>query len=649
MSPASEANEPPFLWQPDADRIANANVTRLMRKLGTQTPAELRRYSVERTGEFWDAVIEDCSIEFDEPYEQTLDVSRGREWSRWFVGGKINLARVCMDLPAERAPDRPAISWDSERGEQRTLTWSELRSSADAIARALQDLDVKAGDTVGLFMPMTPEALASYYACAKLGAVSVPIFSGLGSDAVGGRLEDSGARVVVTADGYPRAGKVVDLKEVIDEACDVARGVEHVLMLRRLQIDVPWYEGRDIAWEDAVRDGSPLESVSLDSSHPLQLMYTSGTAGRPKGALHTHSGFLAIAARDATYGLDLGQRDTLSWPTDLGWIMGPWTIVAAGTTGVHICLSEGSPMAPVDRLWQAVERYGVTVQGVGPSLVRGMMAAFEGKPLRSRHELGTLRELATAGEPMPADAYQWLFEEVGGSRCPIINLSGGTEVGGCFLIPLPIEGLKTSSLGGPALGMDTAVFGEDGSELGPGEVGELVCRSVWPGMTQGLWNDDERFLETYWSRFPGVWTHGDWASYDEDGQWFLHGRSDDTLNVAGQRIGPAEIEGVLLEQPGVVDAAAVAMPHSVKGEAIWCFVVPTDDGSDGDALAAAVAGALGKPFRPERVIFCSALPRTRSAKLVRRSIRAAALGEELGDLSSLENPAALEQISEAVA
>jgi acetyl-CoA synthetase len=646
---ASETETPTFIWRPDSARVANANVTRLMRRLEVETASELRRFSVERTAQFWDAVIEDCGIHFDQLYEQTVDLSRGHEWSRWFLGGKINLARVCMDLPAEREPDKPAVSWDSERGEQRELTWAELRSSADAIARALQDLGVEAGDTVGLFMPMTPEALAAYYACAKLGAVSVPIFSGLGAEAVGGRLEDAGTRVVVTADGYPRAGRVVELKTVIDQACEVARGVQHVLVLRRLGIDVRWKQGRDVAWEDAVRDGSPLESLPLDSSHPLQLMYTSGTAGRPKGALHTHSGFLAIAARDATYGLDLGERDTLCWPTDLGWIMGPWTIVAAGTTGVHICLSEGSPLTPADRLWQAVERYGVTVQGVGPTLVRAMMAADQGEALRSRHQLGTLRELATAGEPMPADAYEWLFQEVGGRRCPIVNLSGGTEVGGCFLIPLPIEGLKTSSLGGPALGMDVAVFGEDGSELGPGEVGELVCRSVWPGMTQGLWNDDERFLETYWSRFPGVWTHGDWASYDEDGQWFLHGRSDDTLNVAGQRIGPAEIEGVLLQQRGIADAAAVAMPHPVKGEAIWCFVVSTEERPDGDALATAVAGVLGKPFRPERVVFCSSLPRTRSAKLVRRSIRAAALGEELGDLSSLENPAALEQIREAVA
>jgi acetyl-CoA synthetase len=637
------------LWSPDADHIDRANVTRLMRSLGVRSTNELRQLAIDRTAEFWDAVVKDCGIEFDEPYQQTLDLKRGREWSRWFVGGKLNLARICLDAPSERSPERTAVSWESERGERRELTWGELRSIADAVARALLDLGVEPRDTVGLFMPMTPEALAAYYACAKLGAIAVPMFSGLGADAVASRLEDAGARVVVTADGFPRAGKTVELKAVIDQACASVGGIESVLVLNRLGLDVPWQAGRDIAWTDAVRDPSPLESLSLDASHPLQLMYTSGTTGRPKGAVHTHSGFLAIAARDATYGLDLGEQDTLSWPTDLGWILGPWTIVAAGTTGVHICLSEGSPMLPPSRLWEAVERLGVTVQGVGPSLVRAMMTTYAtGERVRTQHDLGSLRELATSGEPMPGDAYRWLFDEIGARRCPIVNLSGGTEVGGCFLIPLPTEALKASSLGGPAPGMDLAVYDEEGNELGPNEVGELVCRSVWPGMTQGLWNDDERFFEAYWSRFPGVWTHGDWASYDEDGQWFLHGRSDDTLNVAGQRIGPAEIEGVLVEQPGVVDAAAVAMPHKLKGEAIWCFVVQPQPGPGGEELANAVAAVLGKPFRPERVVFCSALPRTRSAKVVRRSIRAAALGDDPGDLSSIENPTAIEEIREAV-
>ena len=647
-SPAASA----FVWEPDEERIADANVTRLMRKLGVETAPELRAISVQETERFWDAVVDDLEIEFDVPYSTTLDLSQGREWSRWFVGGKLNLARVCVDRWADRSPDRPAVTWESERGERRELNWAELRGLADGAAHALVRLGVQAGDTVGLYMPLTPEALAAYYACAKLGALSVPIFSGFGSDAVAARLVDARARVLITADGFPRAGKEVNMKEVADAACDMAPSVERMLVFRRLGSDVAWNADRDVAWDEVVdSDGPVFETRSLEASHPLQLMYTSGTTGRPKGAVHTHSGFLTIAARDAAYGLDLRDTDAICWVTDLGWIMGPWTIVAAGVTQVHICLAEGSPMAPRDRLWETTQRNGVTVLGVGPSLIRGMMADAGDSPnLRERYDLSTLRVLGTGGEPMPPDAYHWLFEHVGDRSCPIVNLSGGTEVGGCFLIPLPVEGLKASSLGGPAPGMDMAVLADDGEELGPGEVGELVCRSVWPGMTQGLWNDKERFVDAYWRRFEGVWTHGDWASYDEDGQWYLHGRSDDTLNVAGQRIGPAEIEAALVASDGVIEAAAIPVPHEIKGEAICCFVV-LEAGREGDpeGLADAVASLLGKPFRPQRIIFCPSLPRTRSGKVVRRAIRATMLGEDPGDLSTLENPDAIDGIGAAVA
>lgn len=651
MSTTPPVERSSFIWQPEPERVAEANVSRLMRVLRADSVDALRSFAIENPGPFWDAVVDDLDLEFDTPYVQTFDASKGPEWVRWFVGGQLNLARVCVDRRSERSPERLALTWESDRGERRELTWGRLRSLTDGVARALRGLDVEAGDTVGLYLPLIPEAVAAYYACAKIGAIAVPIFSGFGPEAVAERLTDARARVLISADGFPRGGKEVDMKAAVDAACDLATVVERVLLFPRLGKEIRWVHGRDVAWEEVVReDGAEFESVSLDASHPLQLMYTSGTTGRPKGAVHTHSGFLAIAARDAAYGIDLRDNDTMCWVTDLGWIMGPWTIVAAGTTGVHICLCEGSPMTPSTRLWEMVQRNRVTALGVGPSLVRAMMAMEpEPKELRSRHDLSTLRILGTGGEPMPPDAYRWLFEHVGAGCCPIVNLSGGTEVGGCFLIPLPVEGLKTSSLGGPALGMDMAVFDEDGNELGPGAVGELVCRSVWPGMTQGLWTDRERFLDTYWRRFPGIWTHGDWASFDEDRQWFLHGRSDDTLNIAGQRIGPAEIESILVAQPGVIEAAAVAMPHQMKGEAIWCFVV-LEAGSQAtrEELGDAVAGHLGKPFRPERFIFCPPLPRTRSGKVVRRAIRASALRRDPGDLSTLENPEAIQAIRELV-
>jgi acetyl-CoA synthetase len=647
MSPSPIA-ETSFIWKPDPERVADANVTRLMSRLDFDSASDLRAFALAEPAIFWDAVVDDLDLEFDVPYTRTFDASNGREWVEWFVDGKLNFARLCLDRWSQRWPERLALTWESERGERRQLTWARLRAMTDGVARALRDRGVESGHTVGLYLPLIPEAVAAYYGCAKVGAIAVPIFSGFGPEAVATRLTDCEARILVTADGFPRAGKEVDMKAVADAACDLTPTVEHVLVHRRLDKDVAWNDRRDVGWEEIVdEEGDPFEPLSLDASHPLQLMYTSGTTGRPKGALHSHGGFLAIAARDAAYGLDLRDTDTMCWVTDLGWIMGPWTITAAGTTGVHICLCEGSPMTPATRLWETAERNSVTVLGVGPSLVRGMMSVDAKAEIRDRYDLGALRVIGTGGEPMPPDAYRWLFDRVGGGRCPIVNLSGGTEVGGCFLIPLPVEGLKPSSLGGPALGMDMAVFDDDGAELGPNAVGELVCRSIWPGMTQGLWHDNERFLDTYWRRFPGVWTHGDWASFDEDGQWFLHGRSDDTLNIAGQRIGPAEIESVLIAQPGVIEAAAVAMPHPIKGEAIWSFVVLEEDALiASDELSDAVSTHLGKPFRPERLIFCPPLPRTRSGKIVRRAIRAAAMGESPGDVSTLENPDALRSIQE---
>ena len=649
MSAPRAADRGEFLWRPDAERVADAHATRLMARLGVDSAERLRAFSFERTADFWDAVVDDLELEFDAPYSRTFDDSQGREWVRWFVDGKLNVARVCLDRWAADDGEARALTWESERGERRELSWTELRRLADGVARALADAGVGGGHTVGLFMPMTPEAVAAYYACAKLGAIAMPIFSGFGPEAVATRLRDADARVLITADGFPRAGKEVEMKLVADRACELAPAVERVLVLRRLGADVPWDDRRDIAWEDAVSDDpDPFDSLSLDASHPLELMYTSGTTGRPKGALHTHGGMLAVVARDAAYGLDLRRSDILTWPTDLGWIMGPWTIIAAGVLGTQLCLIEGSPMAPLTRLFESVQRSRTTVLGIGPSLVRALMSAGE-RDLRSRYDLSSLRVLGTGGEPVPPDAYEWLLREIGGDECPIVNLSGGTEVGGCFLIPLPSEGLKASTLGGPALGMDIAVFDQDGEEVGPNQVGELVCRSIWPGMTQGLWKDPDRFLETYWSRFPGVWTHGDWASFDSDGQWFLHGRSDDTLNVAGQRLGPAEVEAAVLAQPGVLDAAVVPLPHPIKGEAIWAFVVAEPEAELApEELADAVAGVLGKPFRPERVVLCGGLPRTRSGKIVRRAIRATALGEDPGDLSTLEDPETIEAIRAAV-
>jgi acetyl-CoA synthetase len=334
--------------------------------------------------------------------------------------------------------------------------------------------------------------------------------------------------------------------------------------------------------------------------------------------------------------------DRVHFATDMGWIMGPWTVVGCGAAGATIVFAEGAPDYPSDRLWRLVESERVTMLGLSPTLVRALIP--HGDP---QADLSSLRAFCTTGEPWNPDPYRWLFENVGGSRVPIVNVSGGTEVGACFLTTVITEPIKPVALGFPALGLDMDVVDAKGRPV-RGEVGELVCRRPWPGMTRGVWGDPERYLETYWRRFPGIWTHGDWASIDADGYWFLHGRSDDTLNIAGKRIGPAELESAAIASGIVAEAAAVGIPHEVKGEVAWIFCVPNGDERDDTRVEAAVAGALGKAFKPERVVWVASLPKTRSAKIVRRAVRARALGEDPGDLSSLENPESLEEIADAV-
>jgi acetyl-CoA synthetase len=640
------------VWSPSEDSIERANVTRLMRAHGIGSYDELVKRSQDDVAWFWDAVVRDLGIEFFEPYRQVLDLSAGVPWARWFVGGRINLAHNCVDRWAERTPEAIAILWEGEEGSVRTVTYAELRRMADRLANGLRALGVGRGDTVGIFLPMAPETVAATLACAKLGAVYLPIFSGYAAEAIATRLQDADAKVLITADGTTRRGKVVPMKEEADRAADLSPSVEHVLVWQRLgRDDLPWNGRRDHRWADVV-EGAPdrFETESLDPEDPLFIAYTSGTTGMPKGSVHVHGGLLVKITAEVAYQTDLHQDERLFWVTDLGWIMGPWEIIGAGTLGATVVLYDGAPNTPPGRLWDLVERHRVNALGVSPTLIRALIPY--GDHHVREHDLSSLRILGSTGEPWNPDPYLWLLNVVGEGRCPIINISGGTEVGACFLSPLPITSLKPCTLRGPALGMDIDVWGPEGRPVPTGEVGELVCKKPWPGMTRGIWKNPERYLETYWSRWPDVWVHGDWASIDEDGFWFLHGRSDDTMNVAGKRLGPAEVESALSYHAAVAESAAVGLPDPIKGEAVWCFVVLKPGHEANRALALeltdVVTEHLGKSFKPSRVIFVEELPKTRSAKIVRRALRAAAAGQDPGDLSSLENPGALDAIRRAI-
>jgi acetyl-CoA synthetase len=639
------------IWEPGDEVRERSNALRLARKLGFDEYASLARFSAEERERFWPAAIEDLGLEFSGPWDAVVDESRGPEWATWFVGGRLNLAWNCVHRwAADERADAAAAVWQSEDGERRSLSYRELSHEVTRLAEALAALGVQAGDRVAIFVPMSPEVAVASHACAHLGAVQVPIFSGFASPAIAARLQHSGAKVVVTADASLRRGREVPMKALVDEALAVSPSVEHVVVWRRRGGDAPMQAGRDVWWDEAVADApGVLPPLEVDSEHPYLLTYTSGTTGAPKGVLHVQGGFLVSITREVAYQADAKPEDVIHFVTDMGWIMGPWEVVGGMALGCTIVFAEGAPDWPAaDRLWGLVERERVSILGLSPTLVRALIP--HGAELVERHDLSSLRVLVTTGEPWNPGPYRWLFDHVGGGRCPIINCSGGTEVGACFLSPTVAAPIKVCSLGGPALGMAMDVVDSEGRPV-RGEVGELVCRKSFPGMTRGFWGDPERYLDTYWRRLPGIWVHGDWASVDEDGYWFLHGRSDDTLNIAGKRLGPAELESAVVAHPAVTEAAAVGVPHEVKGEVAWvfCALVPGVEPSEELAaeLRALAAGELGRPFAPERVLFVSALPKTRSAKIVRRAVRAKALGTDPGDLSSLENPETLDEIAAA--
>jgi acetyl-CoA synthetase len=634
-----------FVWRPSAEVIERANVTRLARKHGLASYEDLLARSVEDIEWFWDAVVDDLRIDFAQPYTDVLDVSNGPQWPLWFVGGHVNIASNCVHRQSGLA-----LVWEGEEGATREISYAELSDDVSRFANALRELGVGKGDAIGLFLPLIPEAVVAFMAACHIGAIVVPIFSGFAAPAIAVRLEDAEAKVIVCADGFYRRGGVVAMKEQADEAAHLAPTVEHIVVVRRTGRDVAMTEGRDLFYDELL-EGRPTDEPLEDteSEDPFMIAYTSGTTGKPKGSVHVHAGFLVKIAAEVAYQTDYQPGERLFWFTDPGWIMGPWEIVGTLALGGTIFLYDGAPDHPgPDRLWDMVERHRINILGVSPTLVRAL--APLGDEHVTSHDLSSLRILGSTGEPWNTEPYLWFHNVVGGGRCPIMNFSGGTEVGACFLSPTPVMSLKACSLGGPSLGMAVDVFDNDGKPV-RGDVGELVCTKPWPGITRGIWGDPDRYIETYWSRWEGVWVHGDWASIDADGQWMLHGRSDDTLNVAGKRVGPAEVESVLVEHPDVVEAAVIGVPDDVKGEAIWCYCV-LGAGANADeatalSIAAHVASRLGGPFKPGAVRFVSQLPKTRNAKVLRRAVRAAALGKDAGDLSSLENPASLEEIARA--
>ncbi len=515
-------------------------------------------------------------------------------------------------------------------------------------AGALAGLGVGVGDAVGFYLPMTAEVVVALLACLKIGAVPVPVFAGFGPEALAARLEDARARVLLTADETRRKGKTVPLKPAADRAAELAPVVEHVVVLESEGGAYAWNEGRDRSWrelEAAAPETTPTASLPHDARSLL--LYTSGTTGKPKGVVHTHMGVQLVTAKEVGYHLDVRPGEAMFWLTDIGWMMGPWEILGVLFHRGTVVMLGGAPDHPSpDRIWRMVAEHNVTHLALAPTAVR-LLASY-GEEHAAPHDLSSLRVLGSTGEPWDAASYAWFHRVAGGERCPIINISGGTELMGCLLAPLPTEPLKSCTLQGAALGMDIDVFDEEGQSLRE-EKGYLVCRKPAPNMTRGFLGDPERYMATYFEQFgPDVWAHGDWAIVDEDGFWFLTGRADDTLKVAGKRIGPGEVEAAANSHGAVRESAAIGLPDPVKGTRLALVAVANPGVAPNEELdaeiVAHIGGLMGPAMRPSELRWVPALPTTRSGKIVRGVIRRVLAGEDPGSLASVANPEALEHL-----
>ncbi len=646
---ARDSDSPDIAWRPGPAYLERSRLLRFMRAQGISDYQELMRRSVQDPGWFWDAVCKDLELEWYRPYEQVMDGSGGVAWTTWFRGGRFNYVHNALDKHAQSARrDQPAVIWEGETGATQTLTYAQLAAETNRLANALRALGVGRGDRVGVYLPMIPAVVIATFACSKIGAIYTPIFSGYAAGAVASRLEGCEAKLLITANAFHRRGTEVDMKAAADEAADACPTVQHVLVYRHTDRQpATWNGGRDVWWHEALAGQSDQYATEqMDPEDPYMIIYTSGTTGKPKGTVHVHGGFPIKGAQDMAHCFDFQAGERFFWMTDIGWMMGPWVISGSLILGGTVVLYDGAPNYPrADRLWEMAARYRVTHLGVSPTLIRALMPA--GDDLPARHDLSSLVLVGSSGEPWTPEAWHWLFEQVGKRERPIINYSGGTEISGGIVGCTTIQPLKPCAFSGAVAGVAADVVDEQGQPV-RGTVGELVIRAANPGMTRGFWGDAQRYLDTYWSRLPDTWVHGDWAEIDADGFWYIRGRSDDTIKIAGKRLGPAEAEAAACAHPAVAQAAAIGLPHEVKGEELVIFAVLRPEYQPGEQLRAEVAEQvareLGKALRPAAVHFVSDLPRTRSGKIMRRTIRAVFLAKDPGDLSSLENPAALEEL-----
>nr|WP_090342366.1 acetate--CoA ligase [Mycolicibacterium malmesburyense] len=600
-------------------------------------------------------------LSWETPFNEVLDWSEA-PFARWFVGGKLNVAYNCVDRHVEAGHgDRVAIRWEGEPGDSRDITYAELLADVSKAANALTDLGLVAGDRAAIYMPMIPEAIVAMLACARLGVLHSVVFAGFSASALKARIEDAEAKIVITSDGQYRRGQAASLKESVDEACEGQKSVEHVLVVRRTGIDTPWTEGRDLWWHETVEKASPEHTPeAFDSEHPLFLLYTSGTTGKPKGIVHTSGGFLTQASYTHYYVFDIKPETDVYWCTaDIGWVTGHTYIVYGPlSNGCTEVVYEGTPNSPNEhRHFEVIEKYGVTIYYTAPTLIRMFMKW--GREIPDAHDLSSLRLLGSVGEPINPEAWRWYRDAFGGNRTPVVDTWWQTETGAIMISPLPgITEAKPGSAMQPLPGISAKIVDEEGNELVPGAdeeehvTGYLVLDQPWPAMLRGIWGDPERYKETYWSRYAdqGWYFAGDGARVDSDGSIWLLGRIDDVMNVSGHRISTTEVESALVGHGHVAEAAVVGASDDTTGQGICAFVILESHAQhrDGDEMAhelrEQVAKEIGKIARPREIHVVPELPKTRSGKIMRRLLRDVAEGRELGDTSTLVDPNVFEAI-----
>ena len=642
----------PYVWTPPPELVEQSNLTAFLRATGQADYDTLAARAEADPVWLMEEVFRFCDVRFYRRYDRMLDVSRGQPWARWCVGGTTNIVLNCLDKHRGTPIwDQTFLVWEGEdQRERRTQTYREFARDVNRLACGMRRLGIGKGDVVAIYMPNLPETFVAFFAILKIGAVVMPLFSGFGPSPIQARLNHGEAKAVITASGTWRRGAAAPLKSVLDTALLQTPSVRHVVVAQRerLKIETPMRDGRDLWWNDlASGEDEEIATLQMQAEDPAILLYTSGTTGEPKGCVWTHIGFIgSMVTRDIIICGDFKPSDRFFFFSDMGWMVGSMCACIPSFAGGSLLIAEGTPDYPdTGRFWRLIDNHKVTYLGVSPTIVRSLMRYGDEV---DNYDLSSLRITASGGEAWTETPWRWFFERVCKQQIPIINISGGTEVGGCIFTGTPNHPMNPGSFSRPALGMGADIVDLSGTRVADGEVGELVLRHSSIGLTKSLWKADSRYLQSYWSTIPGLWMHGDFAMRGHDGLYYILGRSDDTIKISGKRTGPAELEGILVGTGKLAEAAVFGIPHAIKGSAIVCACVPMP-GIDrteslAEELSAALVRGMGASYRPEKVLLLDDLPRTRNMKIMRRVLRAVFENRDPGDLSALANPEAIDHL-----